>query len=148
MVQPPVGYLHQDDLSALTHSTWVAHRCPSVGSLGRCDCASMAAEGLLKVFFLSFFAMAVCVCACLYTHACTHIHICTHTHMHTHTHIHTKEKPLAATGRAAPILVSALVSGRYCSFHEVSESAIILLQISILIMCENKITSVCTCLFY
>ena len=40
--------------------------------------------------------------------------------------------------RAAPILVS--VSGQYCCFHEVSESAITLLQIPILIMCsENKI---------
>ena len=50
--------------------------------------------------------------------------------------------------RAAPILVSVSVSGRYCCFHEVSESAIILLQIPILITCENKITFVCTCLFY
>ena len=41
--------------------------------------------------------------------------------------------------RAEPILVSVSVSGRYCCFHEVSESAIILLQIPILITCtENK----------
>ena len=50
--------------------------------------------------------------------------------------------------RAAPILVSVSVLGRCCCFHEVSESAIILLQIPILITCENKITFVCTCLFY
>ena len=55
---------------------------------------------------------------------------------------------MAQRSRAAPILVSVLVSGRYCCFHEVSESAIILLQILILITCENKITFVCTCLFY
>ena len=50
--------------------------------------------------------------------------------------------------RAAPILVSVLVSGRYCCFHEVLESVIILLQIPILITCENKIMFVCTCSFY
>ena len=47
------------------------------------------------------------------------------------------ESDLTFTGRAAPILVSVLISGRYCCFHEVSESAIILFQIPILIREED-----------
>ena len=50
--------------------------------------------------------------------------------------------------RAAPILVLISESGQYGCFHEVSESAIILLQIPILIMCDNIIRFTYTCLFY
>ena len=32
--------LRQEDLPALARSTQVVYRCPSAGSLGRCDCAS------------------------------------------------------------------------------------------------------------
>ena len=49
----------------------------------------------------------------------------------------------ASKYRAAPIVALVLVSGRYCCLHEVSESAIILLQVSILITYQNKIMFVC-----
>ena len=37
--------LPQENLPALTLSTWVAHKCPSAGSLGRRDCVSTVSVG-------------------------------------------------------------------------------------------------------
>ena len=56
--------LPQDDLLALTPSTWVARKCPSAGSLGKRHCPSMVAKMAVRVYVY----MSVCLCVLLMSH--------------------------------------------------------------------------------